>query len=309
MSKLASAISMLEILSSSTIVSRETLSQKLEISPRAVQRLKDDIQLAGYEITSVYGVGGGYRLNSRLQIKPRAFTEEEIRVLQKALSFLINQDLSALDNQSSKVIAKLVNQFDEYELPTIEHIQSIKLNIDPKLYQKHLRILEEAVQSQTRVKIRYNKNHRETNTYNFEPYNLIVVNKFWYLVGNEYPNGRYLSLKVNRMETIETLDEMYRFDEETSRKSAVSNFGYKIKPTHLKCLISNRDYLSEYLWGENQVIEWIDNHKFSLSVVFSNENAAKDFILQNGSSIEIIEPPHLIEWHKDEIQKILKQYY
>lgn len=308
MSRLSNAISMLEILSTSGINSRESLAQSLEISPRAVQRLKDDLEMAGYSIKSHHGLGGGYELETKSQIKPRLFNEEEIRVLKNALSFLMNQDLSALDSTTQALLSKLATQFDDYKLPSIEHFQSIKLNIDPQLYQGNIRTLENAIREQKRTKIVYKKNHRETNTYVFEPYNLIVVNKFWYLVGNEYPNGRYLSLKVNRMEQVEILDKRYRFDEETSKKSVVSNFGYKINPVKLKCIITKRDYLSEYLWGEKQKITWIDDHKFELSVLFPNENAAKDFVLQNGSGIELIEPMSLIEWHQNEIKTILKQY-
>lgn len=308
MSRLSNAISMLEILSTSNVHSRDSLAQKLEISPRAVQRLKDDLEMAGYSILSHHGVGGGYELETKSQIKPRLFDEEEIRVLKNALSFLMNQDLSGLDSTTPKLLSKLASQFDDYKLPTIEHFQSIKLNIDPQLYQSNIRILENAISQQKRTKIVYKKNHHETNKYIFEPYNLIVVNKFWYLVGNEHPNGRYLSLKVNRMEAVEILDETYRFDEETSKKSAVSNFGYKINPVKLKCIITKRDYLSEYLWGEEQEIEWIDDHQFLLTVMFPNENAVKDFVLQNGSSIKLIEPLDLIDWHQKEIELILKQY-
>lgn len=308
MSKLSNALDMLSILSNYGMHSRQYLSETLEISPRAVQRLKDDLELAGYEITSHYGPNGGYRLENKSQIKPRAFDSEEIRVLKQALLFLQKQDLSGFDSKASTLIASLANQLDDYDYQVIEHYQSIKLNVDPKLYHAHIRALEDAISSHRRIKISYQKNHRQRNEYRFEPYNLVIVNKFWYLVGNESGTGRYLSLKINRMVSIEVEDSTFRFDQETSRKSVVSDFGYKIKPTYLKCRISNRDYISEYIWGENQRIEWKDDHTFELSLTFPNEHAAKDFVLQNGASLKILEPESMIAWHKEELLKIMSQY-
>lgn len=308
MSKLSNALAMLDILSVKSIQTREELARALEISPRAVQRLKDDLELAGYDIVSQFGLGGGYSLLNKSQIKPRAFTSEEIRVLKQALSFLMNQDLGAFDSSTLKTLASLSTQLDDYGLQNIEHFQSIKLNVDPDTYHKHIRLLEEAIVSHSRVKIQYQKNHRERRAYVFEPYNLVIVNKFWYLLGNEYPSGRHLSLKINRMDTIDYEGSMFRFDVETSKKSVLSDFGYKIKPTYMECIIQNRDYLSEYIWGENQEIEWIDDHTFKMSVIFPNENAAKDFILQNGSGLTLIGPRELLDWHKKEIETIASRY-
>lgn len=307
MSRLSSAITMLEVLSTNQVVSRESLAELLEISPRAVQRLKDDLEIAGFDIGTKRGNGGGYYLVSNLDIVPSSFNDNEITVLKNALSFLSNQDLTPLHDDTYKLLAKLSNLIDGTKLPAIHQYQSIKLNVDPIKYQRHIRILEDAIHERREIVIKYNKNHREQNEYVFWPYNLIVVNRFWYLVGLEASTERFLSLKINRMEEITPLSRQFVFDRKIERKSAVSNFGYKIKPTYLKCIITNRDYISELIWGEEQMIEWIDDHSFEFSVIFPNENAAKDFILQNGSALKILEPLDLVQWRLDEISAILAQ--
>ena len=48
MSRLTNALQMLDILSARSVVSLDELADTLEISTRAVQRLKDDLESVGY---------------------------------------------------------------------------------------------------------------------------------------------------------------------------------------------------------------------------------------------------------------------
>ena len=307
MSTIIKALDMIHILSSKNVVKLEELSQALELSTRSIQRLKNQLIDAGFDIQTLMGPDGGYRLENHAQIFPLAFEQDEIQLLKQAMSFVLNNDNQAFGAGLSKVLGKLSHQLDDQGITSIASFHSIQLNVDPKQYHEHIRLLEKSIKDTIKVSIEYQKNHQEQRSYLFEPYELVIVNKFWYLMGYD-SNGRYLSLKVNRLNSVELSNTTFRKDEQTNKKQSLGNFGYKIKPQTLKCIIENADYVSEYIWGENQSIDWVGPHKFILEVEFQNEKAVQDFILQQGSNLHILEPVEMIDWLKAELEMNLSKY-
>jgi predicted DNA-binding transcriptional regulator YafY len=55
----------------------------------------------------------------------------------------------------------------------------------------------------------------------------------------------------------------------------------------------NREYLSEYIFGENQHIDWISDDEFVLTVDLRGEHSIMQFVLQLGSDCVVIEPQEL----------------
>lgn len=307
MSTIIKALDMIHILSSNNVVKVEALSQALELSIRSIQRLKSQLIDAGFDIQTIMGPDGGYRLESHAQIFPLAFEQEEIKLLKQAMSYVLSNDNQTFGEDLSKVLGKLSHQLDDQGMTSIPSFHSIQLNVDPKQYHEHIRLLEKAIKENLKVKVDYQKNHQEQRNYIFDSYEMVIVNKFWYLMGYD-DKRRYLSLKVNRLNSVELLSTTFLKDENTNKKQSLGKFGYKIKPQVLKCLIENADYVSEYIWGENQTIDWIAPHKFILEVEFQNEKAVQDFILQQGSKLKILEPTEMIDWLKSELQMNLSKY-
>lgn len=306
MSKLNNALSMLDILSARSVVSVQELSDALEISTRAVQRLKDTIIDSGYHIETIMGPGGGYRLLSSSQIQPLAFDMNQRRILKKAIANMMQQT-TVYGPDMQIALAKLSQQLNYNDVNTNPFVQSVQLNVDPQTYQSHLELLEGAIDREHKIKIEYQKNHQTLNHYIFEPYELVLVNQLWYLFGFDEKN-RYLSLKINRINSIEVLDIKFLKDDEFSHRQSLSEFGYKISPVKVSLIVKDRDYLSEYIWGKNQSITWIDNHKFRLEVEFSNDEAARTFILRGGSNIYIEAPESLRNWACEEYLQAFQQY-
>ena len=64
MSRTTLAIEMLSILSTNSVVSRSELAQRLEVKIRYVSLLREELITAGYDIQTIYGKNGGYKLNT-----------------------------------------------------------------------------------------------------------------------------------------------------------------------------------------------------------------------------------------------------
>lgn len=307
MSKLMNALTMLNILSARSVVSLQELSEVLEINVRSVQRLKDELEYSGYRIDTVMGPGGGYKLVSTSPIQSTAFTLQERKKLKQALALILHQSSKTFDHEMIGLVSKLSNQLNYNKMENTIAFQSVRLNVDPDHYTNTLTVIEDAIASNHLLKVVYKKNHKTSNEYFFQPYELVIVNQFWYAYGYDQ-NNRYISLKVNRITHIERLEKTFLKERQLPKRNALNEFGYTIEPEKAVLIVHNLDYLSEYVWGKNQTIEWVDDHKFQLTVEFPNTLALKDFALRGGSSIKVLEPKWLIDFLVDNYENAMKQY-
>ena len=69
MSRVVSAIKMLNYMSMRNVVSLQELSDYLSLSERSVQRLRNELEDSGYQIDTVKGPGGGYVLRKGSSIR------------------------------------------------------------------------------------------------------------------------------------------------------------------------------------------------------------------------------------------------
>lgn len=297
---------MVHYLSVRDVVSLQELSDHLELSPRGVQRLKDNLVDSGFNIEVVRGPQGGYILNTKRHYLNTELSIEEMKLIRQGLHYLVASEMMNSSPLFTKAIAKLAGNIDDYGSNAVTSYHSIRLNVDQKIYQKHIEMIDQAIQVDRKINIAYRKNHFESSNYVFEPYDMVIVNNFWYVNGFD-EKGRYLSLKINRIDDLLMLDKNFLRDE-SMKENSVSQYGYRINPVKISCIVSDADFISEYIWGKHQVISWNDDGNFKLDVEFQNENAAKDFILRHGASIKMLQPEHLITWLKQEIKTIQSQY-
>jgi predicted DNA-binding transcriptional regulator YafY len=308
MSRIKNTIRLLNILSLRSVVGISELADVLEVDPRTIRRMRDDLLDLGYDIESIHGPGGGLRLSGSSRLSLSDFTSNELTHIRSGLNYLSALDRGMFGHDFYQSIAKLNHYLDtNREYQVIDTALSVRLNVDGEVYQKIINMIESSIKYRKRIKITYEKNKREIREYVFEPYELIIVNGSWYMAGYDTAN-RQLSLKVSRIKNIEVLDVHFRWDEDFSRNQLINNFGFKVRPVRLKVKVTNFDYLSEYIWGRDQIIEWLDDTIYTLEADFPSKLLAQEFILKGGSHIEVISPDEMRTWIIGESTKILKQY-
>ncbi|NLW15936.1 MAG: WYL domain-containing protein [Erysipelothrix sp.] len=315
MTRIKNTLDMLQYLSQRKEVSLDTLSQKYNVTKRTIQRMRDDLVEIGYDIETKYGPFGGLKLHTSPDFPIATFTKEELNDISLGLQDLMNKSHSVFRPEFASSIAKLsLHMSQKSGIQTFESASTRQLNVNLVEYQNHIDIIRDAIQTKTKIKIEYKrlaqKGKEETLsplTYIFEPYDLYLVEQVWYVFGLNENNDRR-NLRISRIINVEALDKKYRPDPEYLGQSNVGYYGFKIDRTFVKLRVRNADYLTEYIWGEDQKIEWIDPFTFDLSVEFATRYAAINFILSAGSKIEVLEPEDIKTYIKTEVNKMLELY-
>ena len=91
MNKTMLCIEILHLLSTKNIMSKNELADILEINPRNIIEYIKTLEDCGYEIESVRGIYGGYRLKKDSVLPVPKLSPKEIEVIKSSCSFLEHQ--------------------------------------------------------------------------------------------------------------------------------------------------------------------------------------------------------------------------
>lgn len=119
MSRTTLAIQMLNILSTNSIISRKELARRLEVKTRYISLLKDELIIAGYNIETIYGKNGGYRLNTN-NIIP-IIAKDTYKDLSYLLDYIKQKDILVYKEIFQKsvecILSSNLRDHDKIDLP------------------------------------------------------------------------------------------------------------------------------------------------------------------------------------------------
>ena len=299
---------MLQILKSRSLVKKSELAELLETNPRNIIELKRELETAGYDIETVSGKNGGYRLRDEGLLTTPDLTPAETEALQEVLLYLRSSDITLRKDAESaleKVLSVTLNEHDSDDI----YSSGTRLAISQKELQKRYEKILAALHLRHRLIISYRPSNRKVEKIVMHPYGMFVYRGMWYLVGYSEKRKREATLKLNRIEEIEEMEVSYSIPDDFSIRRYASSYGISIHgDNHLKCQIRGRYYISEYIYGENQKITPLSDDLILFEADFPNEMTLKSFVMNLGADCEVTEPQWLIGFLKEESEKIAKMY-
>ena len=293
MNRTALAIRMLMILKTRKYIKKSELAEILETNPRNIIELKKELETAGYVIEVTNGPFGGYTLVDSTLFPLASLREEERRAMLVAAPFLLTSKDPLFSDDFKQAMEKILGNEKISEPVQIATTAGWQLAMDKETLQQYLSLFSTAILSSQRVKMTYKPQNKASKSYLIEPRELVQVNGLWYVLCQDNQKG-LSTYKINRIETMMITDQRFRNDEDFFVKKAITPYGHNVsKPIRCVFHIKNREYLSEYIFGENQKIDWISDDEYMLSVDLRGEHSIMQFILQLGSDCEVIEPEDL----------------
>jgi predicted DNA-binding transcriptional regulator YafY len=308
MNRTALAIRMLMILKTRKFIKKAELAQMLETNPRNIIELKRELETAGYVIEVTNGPYGGYSLVDSTLLPLASLNQQERRAMLIAAPFLLTSKDPLFSDEFKQAMEKLLANEKISEPIQIASTAGWQLAMDKETLQQYLSMLSSAILSAKRVELLYKPQNKASKAYLIEPRELVQVNGLWYVLCQDSQRG-LATYKINRIQEMKVSDRSFRLDEDFTVKKAVTPYGHNVsRPIPCVFRIKNREYLSEYVFGENQHIDWISDDEFVLSVDLRGEHSIMQFVLQLGSDCEVIEPQVLKNKVFQECKRMVKVY-
>lgn len=306
MNKTAICIEILQILNSRDIIDTKELASLIETNPRNISEYIKELQIAGYDIGSRKGVGGGYFLRKKELFPSLKLSNEEKVAFEEASKYVLNRKdflnkrdysfalskiMSSVNNQ---VLVEPLSIYDKFPLAMPNDELSLRYNLinEGIIYKKKLKILYLGGSG-------YKKEHI------LHPYKAFIYNNSWFLLAwNESINDLGY-FKINRMESVKVTGEDFTVLKSFNLSDYLDSFGMKQYGEYYHIRLEFHGVntaVSERIFGKKQTIEVINNKTLILECDMQNKDVIISFILGFGSNVKVLEPA----WLKEEIMNKLK---
>lgn len=258
---------------------------------------------------------GGYFLVSR------EFEDTELKLLVD--SVLCNQNITA--KHSSELIEKLCKLSNKYFRSHVKNVHTVKdwIKSDNAALFFNIEIIDKAINEGKQVQYDYNKYgiDKKLHKSSFQratPYQLIVHNQRYYLMGYSEYWGNMIFHRLDRISNIKIYDApAYPIRKVPGYEAGID---YKKLATTMPYLHSGKPERIEMIaetWVIDQVVDWFgkdlvvrktdDPEKISISL-WANPYAMSLWALQYVNYIEVVSPEHLRTKIREFLQAGLEKY-
>lgn len=259
---------------------------------------------------------GYYYENEDYSIDDVPLNDTDLEALKLAAHTLMQFKNTSLFKQFDFAIDKLFNRLN---LETEEQRSSQQAIVQFEQSETHgneyLEAIYQAIVQQKKVEFSYLK-FQETKASKriLNPYLLKEYRNRWYVIGVEQGQDFVKTFALDRIvafqETKEPQDSPIDFDAETYFKNTIGIGVSNQKPEKVNLLLSSSAaaYLeTQPLHPSQKLVRSANNqHEYEYYVVINYE--LKSSILSMGSAVQVLNPQHLVDELKLEIQKLGEQY-
>jgi predicted DNA-binding transcriptional regulator YafY len=206
-------LTVLEILQAREHVSGAELAERLEVSPRTVQRYIARLQDLCVPVEGTRGVGGSYRLKAGFRLPPLMFTDEEAFALMLGLRGLRHLGLSAFAPATEGAAAKLGRVLPG---PLRESVQTVEevvaLEPGPWVVSTPAELLirvATAIRLRRRLAFTYEAHGGASSQRDVEPYGVIHMDGRWYMAGRCLMRQALRTFRLDRVSQPELREEVF----------------------------------------------------------------------------------------------------
>ena len=221
---------------------------------------------------------------------------------------------AALQSAFDRLLAVLDNPITQ-TLPITDALPHFQLDptreLDPGLYDR----LTRACAAHRRLALTYRTLSRgETTRRLVDPYRLVNHMGDWYLVAHCHLRGGIRDFAVSdRMQSVEETGETFDPDPGFDLAAYLSDgFGIfkggPVEEVALRFTAAQAPYIRERTWHETQSLEEEDDGRVILRMRVPVNIGIVRFVLQHGSSVEVLAPPSLRDRVAEELKEALGRY-
>lgn len=300
MNKTMLCMELLELLSTHDVMNKNELAELLEINPRNIIEYIKTLQDCGYDIESKKGVYGGYHLNRDSILPAKNLSEIEMNVLKSSCSYLEKQN----DFLDYKVYLKAMSKILSSHTPSEE--EPMELTIMDRyplampredLYSRYQQF-SKAMKKMHKCEMTYLSTHNKLKKHIIHPYKVFVYNGSWFVLAWNETVHNFGYFKLNRIQDIAILEEPYTFLKTYKESDFLDEFGMKQNGEYFDIKLELTDLytvISERVYGKNQKLTVIDDHKTLFECSMQNKQMILSFVMGFGKKVKILSP----DWLKD----------
>ena len=313
MNRSSLCIKMLQILNAHDFVTTKELAERLETNPRNIIEFKKELEVAGYEIESVKGRYGGYRLLDKASLPKIRLSEEEKQAMNSAYSYLKNHGDFLMMNDYTRAYEKIKSSLTFNSDQSDIYFHALDSKVDNECLEM-IKLCEKAKKDCFSITFDYKSlNSNEFNQVELCPYEVLNIKMDYYVLGYNRSKSDFRFYKFSniRMKNMKLLNKRFTRDLDFKLNTYLGKSGLmkdEILEVEFKITGKNAILYSERSIGVNSITKFV-NDELYVKTIFEGKMNALQFLCSLGSSCILLSPSSLKEELKEEIRKMMENYF
>ncbi|ENY99764.1 hypothetical protein HMPREF1092_02900 [Clostridium thermobutyricum] len=310
MSDISNCLMMLVNLSSNRLISKKEFAEKLGVSERQVSRYKNKLSEI-FNIESVPGPKGGYRIVDKCLPVKELLTEDEIMLLKLKLFSIDAGEDTKLKNAIDKINYSILN--NEKEESRIQFMPYSRIKPQSDEFKNMQNEIYSAIINSNELSIEYEDNNGKKSKRDVQPYKFFSYKGETYLIANcllrneirffKLVRIKWCFVKTIKFEKTIDVDKLIKEYE----KNNIGIFCGEDINIRLKIYHPIANTVKERIWVDNQVIYESEDGNIIFEAKMKKAPELLSWILSMINSVEILEPKELREEIKEILEKNLKK--
>lgn len=300
-------------------VSINDLAVELNCTPRTVYRDLDDLQAAGFPITSemLDGVGywqfvDGYRVSL-----PTPFSITELMSLYLSRDLLKSLEGTFFYDSIQDLLSKIRAQLSPELKGFLQHTEQAFAadpgpSADYKAHREILHLLNDACLQRETVKFRYYSRKNETSTRKVNPYKVYFYEGTLYLIGFDHHRQAVRMFVIGRIQLLQKSGEKFTmpaaFDVREFLKHSFGVMQAELSQVVVRIDSSIARFVAEKKWHSSQKVQQNRDGSSDFTFEVAGTQELKRWVLGMGALAWVLEPRNLIEEILSDLERSLENY-
>lgn len=214
----------------------------------------------------------------------------------------------------NKMIEMLPNKVEVDSPFNTQHVQFIKDPL-PEISENTFNLVFESIRTSKTLEFGYRSISKQSYTKRqFDPYKVLCQKGNWYVIGYCYMHSRFNVYSLSRMNDVKLTDGTFEIKPDFKLEKFIDpDFGVwhnDEKPKKIELMFDSgiNTYILERTWHVNQKCRQNKDGSVYLSFMSNQLQETLHWVMSFGSSVQVLNPPELVEKVKAEIAKLKKMY-
>ncbi|QHZ47223.1 helix-turn-helix transcriptional regulator [Bacillus sp. NSP9.1] len=291
-------------------VQAKELADLFEVSVRTIYRDIEAINQAGIPIVTSQGAGGGISLMEQFRLENKLLSADELAAITTALES-VSSTYEAFQNGNALEKIRLLVSEEEmplYREKTKRWFIDISSWGESEGIKKKIKMLNQAADSLNTVSFTYVNRDGQTGSRITEPHTLVLKARHWYLYAYCLKRQAFRFFKLVRMKDIRILSEPFQRREVDLASLPWESSWYKPENmTYITLRIHPSGELLAREWFGFDALTY-ENGRCTAIISYPEDPWLYGFLLQFGTHIEVLDPPHIRQNVKSLAKQIIDLY-
>ncbi|WP_204053053.1 helix-turn-helix transcriptional regulator [Microbispora siamensis] len=178
------------------------LADRLGVTTRTVRNDVERLRIMGYEIDSVTGPAGGYRLGAGSALPPLLLDDEEVVAVVVSLQAAAGSTVTGIEETSLRALTKLQRMLPSRLRHRIEAVRAATVAVPghgPTVDPDTLTSIAAAVRDRETLRFDYLDHRGDEGRRTAEPHRLVFTGRRWYLLAWDVDRGDWRTFRADRV--------------------------------------------------------------------------------------------------------------